>query len=119
MRAFFKREGHVDTADLFHPNSMEWVNSQGGDLLVMVSELPLFTIGIPYEWCDPPGDETPFLRIRTELPGARANLIAGDAGPILSLLEKYRVRPTPLLAQIRMQGAMILSALDFLRDREG
>lgn len=113
MRAFFHREGDADTADLFHPNSMEWVSCQGGDPLVMVSELPLFTIGMPYEWSDPPRDDTPSKRMRSELPGARAKLIAGDASPILSLLEKYSVRPTPLLAQIRMQGAMILAALDF------
>lgn len=45
MRRFFEERGDPLTASRFLPSSMEFVESLGGDPLVMVSELPLFMVG--------------------------------------------------------------------------
>jgi len=42
MRDYFLARGETETAALFRPSSMEWVQSLGGDPLTLVSEMPLF-----------------------------------------------------------------------------
>ena len=118
MRDFFLGRDDPETADLFHLSSMEFVQSLGGDPLLMVSELPLFTIGIPYTWTDPPGQDTPSLRFRAASGPARVEAAKGNTAPFLELLEKFEVSPTPIEKQVRLQGFMIVEALRFLERQE-
>lgn len=115
MRKFFLEAGDPETADLFHPNSMEWIGALGGEPLVMVSELPLFRICVPYEWDEPPGPDTPSAQMRERMPEARLALESGDEGPLRELLNEFEVRATPLAVQVELQGLMVLEALEFLR----
>ncbi len=116
MRAHFLRQGDAQTASRFHPSSMEYVRSLGGDPLVMVSELPLFRIGV--EWDGEGGSlrDTPYTRFRDALTLALrfgANSERG-AEELRSLADDFQIKPLPLAIQIRLQGEMILEALDFL-----
>ena len=43
MRAYFLNQGDQAMAGKFHPSSMESIRSLSGDILTMVSEMPLFT----------------------------------------------------------------------------
>lgn len=117
MRDFFERAGEPATAALFHPCSMEYVASLGGDPLTLVSELPLFLLRVPHRWNDPPGEATPYLRFREGVQGALARDAAGAPGALEELLREFQVEPAPLRAQVRLQSAMVLEALRFLMER--
>jgi hypothetical protein len=105
MRAHFEEAEDLETAAKFHPSSMEFVAGLGGDPLCMVSELPLFHIGIPSVSLELPV----YLRFKESLEKARAE---GTAEAIQDLARRYRLKPLPLETQIRMQIAMIILALD-------
>jgi hypothetical protein len=118
MREYFLARDDSKTADLFHLGSMDFVRALGGDPLVMVSELPLFMLGVEHRWTDPPGDRTPYLEFRRRLEEARPASARGEEGPIRRLLAEFQVRPTPLADQVRLQGRMIVEALEFLAEQE-
>lgn len=117
MRDFFERKGDPATAALFHPCSMEYVASLGGDPLTLVSELPLFLLRVPHPWSDPPGEATPYLRFRDRVPGGLAQDAGGRPDALDALLREFQVEPAPLQAQVRLQTALVLEALRFLMER--
>lgn len=116
MREFFTARGEDSTAEKFHLSSMEFVQGLGGDPLVMVSELPIFRIGMDYKWTDPPGSDTPFLRLRSEL--AEARLENDPRQALEKLIVKYALKAVPPATQVRVQGQMIVEALEFLGGQE-
>ena len=104
MRTFFETQGQPETAAKFHPSSMEFISSLGGDPLCMVSEIPLFLLG----------SETPnlahpaYFRFKQELDAAVKE------NQLESLITQYNVKPIPLEQQVRLQLAMILLGLFFV-----
>ena len=114
MRDHFLAQGDPATAARFRPSSMEFVQSLGGDPLVMVSELPMFTIRGDEPRPDPPGPETAYTRIRPRLPEVRAALLRGDEAPARALIAEFHLEGAPLRRQVELQGRMITEALEFL-----
>lgn len=111
MREFFLDRGETDTARLFLPSSMEYVRSLGGDPLAMVSEVPLFRIGVGEPVSDPPDDNTPYQRFRPRYDEARAALLQGDERPLRQLEKDFRVTPVEWGTQARvLRDAILLSA---------
>ena len=102
MRSFFEAQGQPETAAKFHPSSMEFISSPGGDPLCMVSEIPLFLLG----------NETPnlgnpaYFRFKLELD------LAIKENTLKSLITRYDVKSVPLEQQVRLQLGMILLGLE-------
>ncbi|MCX7717704.1 MAG: M14 family zinc carboxypeptidase [Candidatus Sumerlaeaceae bacterium] len=113
MREFFLARGDPATAALFRPSSMEFVQSLGGDPLVMVSEIPVFLIGGAAERPDPPPPDTAYARLREALPAARAAALAGDSADIESFARRFAVRPVPFATQTALITGMVMEALDY------
>jgi len=119
MREHFHSVNDPATAALFHPSSMEFVQSLGGDPLVMVSELPLFLIGRrepAEEGCAPPPGTTAFEKFRAALPEMKARAERGDRSPLKDLLEQYDVRALDISTQVQVQGAMVLESVKWLAE---
>lgn len=121
MQDFFKAEGDSAMAENFRPSSMELIESLGGDPLCMVSEIPIFVLKQSYDWptdpATPPGDDTPFLRIRPRLPGARLALTRGDDTTARELIAEFELESVPVEDQVAMQIGMILESLAFLNEQ--
>ncbi|MGI8905288.1 MAG: M14 family zinc carboxypeptidase [Candidatus Sumerlaeaceae bacterium] len=120
MRTYFLERNDATTAAQFRPSSMEFVQSLGGDPLLMVSELPLFMIMDPAQ--RPPDvplqrGATAYEHFREALPAARAAAEHGNLAPAKELMEKYQLEPVPLHKQVTLQAQMILAALAFLQSR--
>jgi hypothetical protein len=118
MRAYFEARGEPETARLFLSSSMEYVQSLGGDPLVMVSEIPMFRIHGGGRVPDPPGQETPFTRVRGRLDGVRAALKREDRGPLEALVEEFDIRPVPFRRQVQGIVLGVLAAVTWLMDRQ-
>lgn len=116
MRRHFLEAGDRETAAKFHPSSMEFVQSLGGEPLVMVSELPVFVVRGGGERRDPPGESTPYTRCREALMKARRFEPGSDAGraALRSVIEAFGLEAAPFEVQVRLQGAMIFEGLRFL-----
>lgn len=110
MRAHFLAEGEPASAARFLPSSMEAVARWGGDPLCMVSELPLFLLRPEQSSLADPA----IVRFQAD----RRALDVGDENAIRRLQRRYRIRPVPYALQVRLQMAMMVAALRFLRDRE-
>jgi hypothetical protein len=122
MKRHFLGRNDPATAELFHLNSMEFVQSLGGDPLVMVSEMPLFLVGDSQapvgaaqrmQSAPPPPGETEYERFRAELSRLRGSAAADESG-LRNLAAQYQLRIAPLADHICMQGLMVLEALAFL-----
>lgn len=103
MRTFFEAHGDHATASRFHPNSMEWIASLGGDPLCIVSEVPLFTI-------TPPEGTSQHAATAAVKDALRSAAMGGDVA-LAEIVERYSIRPTPISLQVRLQLAMIVLAL--------
>lgn len=114
MRAFFEREKDPDTANLFLPSSMEFVQSLGNDPLVMVSEIPIFRLHGGGEISDPPDDNTPFQRFRPRLRALKAKPEAQAAEELKALIAEFDIRPVPFHTQIEAIAGGVLLAVEFL-----
>lgn len=112
MREFFIKENDPGQAALFLPSSMEYIQSLGGDPLVMVSEIPNFRIHGGGPLSDPPGDDTPFLRLRPKLASAREELRAGNPEPLRELVKQFDIRPVPFETQVEVirEGVLLAAA---------
>ena len=120
MRSHFLDRDETKTAAQFRPSSMEFVQSLGGDPLLMVSELPLFMITDPHprtETRPPVPGETAYEKFREALPLARAAFERGDTQPVETLMQQYRLRAVPTEAQVTLQGRMVLESAEFARSR--
>ena len=109
MQAFFVGENDPEMAKKFLPSSMEVAMATGDDPLCMVSELPLFLLGVP-----PVIDDPVLFRFRDALNAARA---AGDQESLKQLIKTFRVTPVPFETQIRLQFAMMVCALNQVASR--
>lgn len=116
MRRHFLEAGDPDAARKFHPSSMEFAQSLGGDPLVMVSELPMFVIRGGGERSDPPMEATPYTRCRDALMEARRFDPGSEKGraALQEVLTEFGVEPVPFENQVRLQGLMFFEALRFL-----
>jgi hypothetical protein len=117
MREYFLARNDADTAAQFRPSSMEFIQSLGGDPLLMVSELPLFLIKDPTPRApnEPPTPgATAYDRFREQLPAARSALERDDLNPARALAREYQLQSVPLNRQVELQGRMVLEALDWL-----
>jgi hypothetical protein len=114
MREFFLAQGDPATAALFRPNSMEFVQSLGGDPLVMVSEIPVFLIAGAENRPDPPPPDTAYARLREALPAARAAAVSGDHDAVESFARAFGVRPVPFAVQTALITGMVMEALDYV-----
>lgn len=105
MRDFFLAQNNAAMAAKFRPSSMEWIASLGGEPLRIVSEMPLFQVGLRTENLDDPVG----ARLREELSGVRAGV--GNLGDVIAA---YRIMPLPFEVQVRAQFAMIVLSLETL-----
>ncbi|OYT68638.1 MAG: peptidase M14, partial [Chloracidobacterium sp. CP2_5A] len=111
---YFLAQGDPATAALFRPSSMEFVQSLGGEPLVMVSEIPVFLIGGAAERPDPSPPDTAYASLREALPTARAAALAGDTAAIESFARRFAVRPVPFEIQTALIAGMVMEALDYI-----
>ncbi len=106
MKEHFLQLGDLEMAARFLPSSMEMAMKTGDDPLCMVSELPLFLLGVP------PSLEDPVLyRFRDALEAARA---AGTPEALAALAATFRLTTMPMASQVALQFAMIVHALDYV-----
>jgi len=103
MKEYFMGLNDPETAAKFKPSSMQFVQSLGGDPLCIVSELPLFHIGVPSKSLDDLST-TQFKSALTEVRALHSKLRAEDLAPIV---EKFKLKPTPIALQVKLQLAMI------------
>lgn len=115
MRAHFQVQGQLDTAALFLPSSMEFVQSLGGDPLVMVSEVPLFRIGAP----SPSPEDSALDRLRGRLPEARAQLLSGDDSALRSLAAEFHLAAIPFATQVNVIASAVITTVRWLERRMG
>lgn len=108
MKQFFLDQGDPTTAAMFKPTSMQFIQSLGGNPLCIVSELPLFHIGTP-SLVDL--DHLSTNAFKDELAVLRATRSPLVADTLVDICTKYRVSPTPLDLQVRLQTGMIVLAL--------
>ena len=104
MRAYFEALGDPATAARFHPSSMEWVASLGGDPMCVVSELPLFTITTP-------GGLSQHGATAAVKDALKRATVRREAGALAEVVDKYGIYPTPIALQVRLQLSMIVLAL--------
>lgn len=110
MVEHFETLGDHATASLFRPSSMEWVRSQGGDPLTLVSEMPLFLS--PAELYH--GEELIRPRALGELRLLAEKTVEGDDESIRAFERRAAeidVRPMPLRDQMRLQLEFLLAGL--------
>ncbi len=118
MREFFLGENDPETAQLFLPSSMEFVQSLGGDPLVMVSELPIFRLHGGGEIPDPPGQDTPFLSFRGRLKEAQKQLQSGNSEPLRDLVREFDVRPVSFAKQAETLVEAVIAAAQFIEEKQ-
>lgn len=106
MRAYFLERDDPAMAAKFLPSSMEFVQSLGGDPLCMVSEMPLFGLGVKSASLE----DTTNARFRADLDALRAQGPPSDDA-LLNLAARYELGPVFIPLQIRAQLAMIVIAL--------
>jgi len=123
MRQYFLEQNDPDMAAWFRLNSMEYVQSLGGDPLLMVSEIPIFALDGTWtpetrcldasSWCPqkpaPAPGSTRYETFRQELGRLRTNP-SNDAG-YRELIERYKVTPVPFDVQVKLQMQMVLCGL--------
>jgi hypothetical protein len=108
MKAFFHEQSDEAMAAKFRPSSMEFVQSLGGDPLVMVSELPLFAI--EPDVAPHPSGKTAFERVREHFQRVR-HLPPGERDPAALMAGEFTLRPIPFATQIEtLLGAVRRSA---------
>lgn len=108
MKQFFLDRGDDATAAMFKPTSMQFIRSLGGDPLCIVSELPLFRVGLISESLE----NLSTNRFKTELDAVRAEKPNIQAEDVAEMCETFQVAPSPLDLQIRLQTGMIVLALN-------
>lgn len=106
MKDFFLRENDPDTAAKFHPSSMEFIRSLGGDPICVVSEMPLFLLTKGHSSLDDPI----FLRFRDEMK---------RGVPVEELIQHYGIETVPIALQMHFQFHLICDTLDFLTTQPG
>jgi hypothetical protein len=104
MKEHFMALGDPVTAAKFKPSSMQWAQSLGGDPLCIVSELPLFHIGL----ASPSLDDLTTTHFKSDLTLVRAKNAKLDVDMLAPVVERYQLTPTPISLQIKLQLAMIL-----------
>mgnify|MGYP006966885631 CR=1 FL=1 len=107
MKQFFLDKNDPETEAKFKPTSMQFIQSLGGNPLCIVSELPLFHIGVP----SPDLDHLTTTEVKNALSEIRARHSPLTARHLDSMCEQYDVKPTPIDLQIRLQTGMIVLAL--------
>lgn len=107
MKSFFHDDPAM--AARFHPSSMEFAQSLGGDPLCMVSELPLFRIGRP----SPSLDEPIYWEVIERFKALRTGA-AIDAEAVRAFVSDFAITPVPFAVQSALQIAMIEEALETL-----
>ncbi|PCJ63984.1 MAG: hypothetical protein COA73_04640 [Candidatus Hydrogenedentota bacterium] len=110
MQQHFLNLGDSETAALFKPSSMQWIQSLGGDPLCIVSELPLFHIDLT----SPSLDDLYTARLKEELTLIRSKNKTLSDDDLAPLKSRFNMKPTPIELQIRLQMGMILLALQNL-----
>ena len=121
MRKHFLDQNDPASAELFHLNSMEFVESLGGAPLVMVSEMPLFLVGrktseSTAEQLNAPPPQpgaTAYEQFRAALQALRVET-SNNQTALAQLASRFSLRPVPLPDHVQMQGLMVLEALAFL-----
>ncbi len=116
MKSHFLALDDLETAQKFHPSSMESIRSLSKDCLTLVSEMPLFIY--PKEtrvlqWPDP------FLKKWNDQFGSwKSKLITGEITPEQCLIEakKLKVIPMPWEDQLRLQWQLIVSGIEAVTD---
>jgi len=109
MKEYFMAQDDPDTAAKFLPSSMEWIESLGGDPLCMVSELPLFCLGVKSKSLD----QSVTLEFTDKVKALRAAPPENLENALSNLAFAYELGPVPVQFQVRAQIAMIALALQF------
>lgn len=114
MKQFFMEQNDPVTAAKFKPTSMQFIQSLGGDPLCMVSELPLFHIGVT----SPDLNHLATHALKEALTLIRAKRRNLKLVDLEAVCEEFELRPTPIDLQIRLQTSMIVLALQQALDSE-
>lgn len=107
MRGHFLARGDEATAAAFFLSSMEMARLAGYDAarrrhpLCLVTELPLFVVGKPYE--RRPGVAAAHLALQERLAGLRLRLGRGEEVDAEAELAAFEIRPLGLEAAVRLQ----------------
>jgi succinate dehydrogenase/fumarate reductase cytochrome b subunit len=112
MRIYFEERGDSETAALFRPSSMEFIQSLGGDPLCMVTEIPFFRI----QRGETSLEDPVFLRFRRALEAIREADPENREERFSEFMEAWDPAPVPLAMQVRMQTAVIVHALRHISD---
>ena len=111
MREHFLAQGDAAMASNFAMNSMEYVQSLGGDPLCMVTELPLWVVdGKGIE--DEPGRPYRFDAFRAALDRAKVNLEEDQVDQAMTQIEPFTMTPLPIGDAVRLQLRAIELGLD-------
>jgi hypothetical protein len=104
MKEHFLALNDPETAAKFKPSSMQWVQSLGGDPLCIVSELPLFHIGVP----SPSLEDLTTTHFKSDLTLLRSKNSTIDTEMLNPLVDTYKLIPTPIDLQLKLQLSMII-----------
>lgn len=102
MRRFFEERGDAGTARRFLPSSMEFVESLGGNPLVMVSELPLFLVG-----------KGEYESVREALAPVREAHENGQGAALEEFARAFTIRPVPFTTTVGTLTEAVVKALRF------
>ncbi len=106
MRDFFLAADDPEMAAKFHPSSMEYVQSLGGNPLCLVSEIPMFAIRVRLPAKE--GEVPAYEAVRSRLPGIREAAMDGDPEPAAELVREFDIVPVSWRDHANLQ-------LEFLR----
>ncbi|KAA3616652.1 MAG: peptidase M14 [Calditrichaeota bacterium] len=109
MQQFFLQQNNPAMANKFKLNSMEFVQSLGGDPFCLVTELPLFVINLRLPE-NKSGIPAAYFKFRDEKTGLQQKLQNGDA--IEKELAEFDITPLPLEIAIYLQLATIELVLE-------
>lgn len=109
MRAHFEELGEPDTAALFRPSSMETIRSLDGDVLTLVSEMPLFLTPGVGETLGPPDPVAVVWKDRID--GWR-ELAATDPDAASEAAVETGLEAMPVRDQMDLQWTLIRAGLD-------
>jgi len=107
MKQFFLDQGDALTAAKFKPTSMQFIQSLGGDPLCIVSELPLFRIGLASTSLE----DTSTMQVKQIIGETRASASSFTAEQLDPVRQFYLIESADLRTQIRLQTGMIVLAL--------
>ena len=108
MISHFEKLGDLDTARLFRPSSMETIRRISGDVLTLVSEMPLFITPGVGETLGPPDPVA--IQWNKRITKWKLALARGDAGPVSDAAAAGLI-PMNIPDQMNLQWTLVCAGL--------